>query len=137
MLPSTKEHTRSECQTSGPKEVVAFRSLESGGIIDASCLGELLRDEQRVSGFKERPKSGTPSSSGSAHMCMEANELYTILLQAHLEDMDKKYAWDIKTYPEPAILLANDHQVNDLARFCCDPFEFCVLTVDPTFFLFR
>ena len=66
---------------------------------------------------------------------MEANELYTVMLQAHLEDMDKKYARDIKTYPEPAILLANDRQVNDLARFCCDPFEFCVLTVNPTFCL--
>lgn len=68
-------------------------------------------------------------------MCMEANELYTVMLQAHLEDMDKKYAQDIKTYPEPAILLANDRQLNDLARFCCDGFEFCVLTVNPTFCL--
>ena len=40
-----------------------------------------------------------------------------------------------QTYPEPAILLANDRQVNDLARLCCDPFEFCVLTVDHTFCL--
>ena len=66
---------------------------------------------------------------------MEANELYTVMLQAHLEDMDKKYSQDIKTYPEPGIMLANDRQVNGLARFCCDPFKFCVLTVDPTFCL--
>ena len=66
---------------------------------------------------------------------MEVNELYTIMLQAHLEDTDKKYAREIKTYPEPAIFLADDGQVNDLARFCCDPLEFCILTVNPTFCL--
>ena len=66
---------------------------------------------------------------------MEVNELYTVMLQAHLEDTDKKYAREIKTYPEPAIFLADDGQVNDLARFCCDPLEFCILTVNPTFCL--
>ena len=25
--------------------------------------------------------------------------------------------------------------MNDLARFCCDPFEFCILTINPTFCL--
>jgi len=68
-------------------------------------------------------------------MCIGANELYTVMQQAHLEDTDKKCTWDINTYPEPAILLADDCQVNDLARFCCDPFEFCILTVNPTFCL--
>jgi len=33
------------------------------------------------------------------------------------------------------ILLADDCQVNDLAQFCCDPFEFCILTIIPTFCL--
>lgn len=32
-------------------------------------------------------------------------------------------------------LLASDRQLTDLSRFCCDPFESCVLTVDPTFCL--
>ena len=50
-LPSTKERIPSECQTSGPKEVVASLSLESEGIIDVSYPGELPRDEQQVSGF--------------------------------------------------------------------------------------
>ena len=99
------------------------------------AMRELPRDKHQVSGFKKRLKSGTLRLSGSARMCMEVNELYTVMLQAHLEDTDKKCTWDINTYPEPAILLADDCQVNDLARFCCDPFEFCVLTIDPTFCL--
>ena len=95
-LPSTKERFCSECQTSGAKEVVMSLLLESWGIIDASYPGELPWDKQQVSRFKKKPKSGTPSSYGSAHMCMEANELYTIMPQAHLEDMDRKYTRDIK-----------------------------------------
>lgn len=61
----------------------------------------------------------------------EAND-YSIMLQAHLEDRDKKFARGIKAYPQPAILLASERQLNDVTRFCCDPFEFSVLTVDPT-----
>ena len=34
-----------------------------------------------------------------------------------------------------AVILASDVQLNDIARFCCDPFEFSVLTIDPTFSL--
>ena len=57
------------------------------------------------------------------------------MLQAHLEDSSKKYARDIKSYPEPAIMLGNDRQIADVGRFCCDPYESCILSVDPTFFL--
>ena len=59
----------------------------------------------------------------------------TVMLQAHLENTDKKFACDIKAYPEPAILLASECQLHDVSRFCCDRFEYCVLTVDPTFSL--
>ena len=59
----------------------------------------------------------------------------TVMLQAHLENTDKKFARDIKAYPEPAILLASECQLHDVSRFCCDRFEYCVLTVDPTFSL--
>lgn len=57
------------------------------------------------------------------------------MLQAHLEDTDRKFARDIKAYPEPAIVLGYDRQFADVARFCCDSFEFGVMTVDPTFCL--
>ena len=77
-------------------------------------------------------------SSGSScqdKLCAETNDLYSVMLQAHLEDTDKKFARDIKAYPEPAVILANECQLSDVARFCCNPFEFSILTVDPTFSL--
>lgn len=47
----------------------------------------------------------------------------TVMLQAHLEDTDKKFACAIKAYPEPAIVLASERQLNDFARFCCNPVD--------------
>ena len=55
------------------------------------------------------------------------------MLQAHLEYKDKKFIRDVKVFPEPAIVLATDQQLFDIERFCCNPTEFSILTVDPTF----
>lgn len=35
--------------------------------------------------------------------------------------------------PEPMAVLCCKQQLNDLVQFCCDPFEFCILGIDPTF----
>ena len=66
---------------------------------------------------------------------IDAYDLYTIMFRAHMEDPGNKFARNIKAYPNPAILLASDHQLKDISRFCCDPIESCVLTIDPTFSL--
>ena len=129
-LPSTVDRIRSQCSISGPKEVVSSISADAGGILAASYPGELPRDEQQVSQMKKRlPKCMSSSSS----KCSADDELYAVMLRAQLED--KKFARDIKTFPEPAIVLASDQQLMDLVRFCSDPFESCILTVDPTFCL--
>lgn len=135
-LPSTVQHIKSECVLNSPKEVVASVSSTAGGIVGAGYPGELPRNEQQVSNFKQRkPRVVGADTAINMSVHTEANDLYTIMLQAHLEDTNKKFARDIKAYPEPAILLASDHQLNDVSRFCCDPFDYCVLTVDPTFSL--
>jgi len=57
------------------------------------------------------------------------------MLQAHLEDKDKKFIRDVKVFPEPAVVLATDQQLFDIEHFCCNPTKFSILTVDPTFTL--
>ena len=130
-LPSTVRLIKSTCSSVGPKEVVASVSSHAGGIVGATYPGELPRNEEQISNFKKR----RISNMGSSVHVGGANDLYTVMLNAHLEDTDKKFARCIKTYPEPAIVLASERQLNDIARFCCNPFEFSVLTVDPTFTL--
>ncbi len=66
-------------------------------------------------------------------LCAEANDLYTVMLQVHLEDYDRKFSRDIKANLEPAIIRTGKYTpVGYVARFCC---EFFVITVDPTFSL--
>ena len=57
--------------------------VSTGGILDASYPGQLPRNEQQISNFKRR----VPISTGQklSGQC-ESNELYSIMLQAHLED---------------------------------------------------
>ena len=55
--------------------------------------------------------------------------------RAYSEDPLKKFIRDIKTSPEPAVVLADNQQVVDLSRFCASSFEFGILTADPTFCL--
>ena len=48
---------------------------------------------------------------------------------------EDKFVRGIKVVPEPAIILAQDKQLQDLVRFCTVAGEDFILTVDPTFSL--
>ena len=65
----------------------------------------------------------------------DGDALYPVMFRAQMEDSGNKFATDIKAYPNPAVLLASDRQLNCVGCFCCDSFESCVLTIDPTFSL--
>ena len=125
-LPSTSACIKEKCSHSGPKQVIADLDCLSGGLVDASYPGQLARSEQQVTYYKRRS-----TSSGSS----EANDLYSIMLQAQMEEKGKKFIRDVKTYPEPAIVVATEQQLFDVERFCCNPEMFSILTVDPTFSL--
>ena len=131
-LPSTAETIKEKCVSSGPKAVVACVDSSDGGIMEASYPSQLPRNEQQVSNFKRHVPV---SLCQGVSVRSEANELYTIILQAHLEGGDSKFIRDVKAYPEPAIVVASEQQLHDLQRFCCDQSEFSILTVDPTFSL--
>ena len=75
--------------------------------MDANYPGQLPRNEQQVSNFKRRViiSTGQSLSGRSA-----SNELYSIMLQAHLENGSRNFIRHVKAYPEPAIVLASDQQ---------------------------
>ena len=131
-LPSTSKAIKDKCSSLGPKAVVASVGESAGGILNANYPGELPRSELQVSNYKCRVLINNDSRTPT---CSKDNELYAVMLQAHLEDKDKKFIRDVKVFPEPAIVLATDQQLFDIERFCCNPTEFSVLTVDPTFSL--
>ena len=55
--------------------------------------------------------------------------------RAHTLDPAHKFVRDVKTAPEPTVLLAEDHQLRDLLRSCTSPFDFSIITIEPTFSL--
>ena len=60
--------------------------------------------------------------------------MYVIMQKAKIGD---DFVWDIKKSTDPAVILAYNHQLDDLVRFCATPVgaESLLLTVDPTFCL--
>lgn len=66
---------------------------------------------------------------------MAADDLFAVIQRAHMEDPAHKLVCDIKTSPEPAIVLADDQQLHDLCRFATSSHDFCIVTIAPTFSL--
>lgn len=64
-----------------------------------------------------------------------ADELFLVMQKAYTEDPSQKFVRAVNAAPEPAVVCATDRQLCDLTRFCTTAFEFCPLTVDPTFSL--
>ena len=126
-MPSTVELIKKEI-SSGPKEAVATVSKGVGGLLNAKCPGSVPRGEQQVSDYKRR-RSNTPSTA----MKCPGDDLYSVMLKAHLESSGEKFVRDIKAYPEPGVILASDQQLLDIGRFCTYQPNHCVLTIDPTF----
>ena len=122
--PSTMKMIKNEIQQSGPKEVVASVSAQVGGVLQAYAPGELPRGERQAINAKRSLKFKSD----------EVDELFTMMQKSKTGD---SYVRDIKSSPDPAIVIASDGQLDDLVRFCASPAgtETCIMTVDPTFCL--
>ena len=133
---TTKFKIKEKCTTSeGPKHIVSSISHALGGIIKASAPGLLPRDEKQVSNFKGKKIIDSRKLPVAVSRDAAADNLFVVMQQAFTEDPSKKFVRAVNAAPEPAVVVASDSQLNDLVRFCTSPFEFSVLTVDPTFCL--
>lgn len=115
---------KSELKTCGPKDVVSTVSAKVGGVVEAVAPGQLPRGEMQVRNAKRCLKF-----TGD-----KADELFTMMQRSKAGE---GYIRDIKSTPDPAILVASDQQLDDLVRFCASATATtsCILTVDPTFCL--
>ena len=71
----------------------------------------------------------------SGYPLVAADNLFVVMQQAYSDDPSHKLVRAVNVATEPAIVLATDSQLQDLACFCTSEFEFSVLSVDPTFCL--
>ena len=129
--PSTMDEIKKRCVKHGPKETVEHLSSAVGGVLSASASGELPRNEKQVTNLRQQAKLKGHACGPSG----EVDELFVVMQRAYSEDPGSKFIRSIRAAPDPAIVLAEDHQIADLVRFCTSSTEFGILTVDPTFSL--
>ena len=125
------DEIKNKCLKHGPKETVEYLSSAVGGVVNASAPGELPRNEKQVTNLRQLAKVKGHSCGPSG----EVDELFVVMQRAYSEDPGSKFIRSIRAAPDPAIVLAEDHQIADLVRFCTSSTEFGILTVDPTFSL--
>ena len=122
----------------GPESTLSTLSVEAGGILGASAPGLLPRDEKQASNFKRKlsfqSRLSKVSDSGLSRDAA-SDELFVVMQQAYSADPSHRFIRAVNAAPEPAVVVATNSQLRDIARFCTSPFEFSVLTVDPTFSL--
>ena len=113
---------KDEVRKSGPKEVVASVSARVGGVLQACAPGELPRGERQVINAKCTLKFSSDN----------VDELFTMMQKLKTGD---SYVRDIKSSPDPAIIIASDGQLDDVVRFSVSPavVETCIMTIDLTF----
>lgn len=119
---STKQRIKDECNIKGPKNTVSTISTDVGGIIHATAPGELPRNEKQIFNYKQRAISRAP-----------ADDLFAVMQQAYTDVPSNTFIRAVNAAPEPAVVVATNSQLNNLVRFCTSSFEFCILTIDPTF----
>jgi hypothetical protein len=120
--PSAMANIKKEAQKHGPKETVSSVSKMGGGMMSASCAGQLPRNEHQVSNIRHAKKK--------AHA---DDELFIAMTECKSKDITARFVRDVKAAPEPALVLCKDEQLDDVVRFATNSEEFCVVTVDPTF----
>ena len=99
-------------------------SEKVGGVVNARSASELPRNERQVSYIQSRSKP---------HASSGCDEMIHMIQQAKLGDSTGMFVKETRSSPGPAFVLAHYCQLNDLERFCANPDQFSVLTVDPTF----
>ena len=74
----------------------------------------------------------TNSCSSSGVSLHEMHDrLYVVMEQCKCAEKTNKFVQDVTCALEPMAVLCSEQQVNDIERFCCNPFEFCVLELTP------
>ena len=128
-MPSTICKLREASEHLPPKYAVADVTSSVG----ASSVSQLPRNRQQSADFRRAlfTRKAT-SSSGSIDplfpvmiMCKES--------EGANSDPSSRFVRMVTNTPEPMTVLAFDWSLSDLERFCTDPQNHVILSVDPTF----
>ena len=98
--------------------------MECGGILNANSCGSVPRNRKQVANVKSSMKV-EPSVKDPLFSVMEECK--------QQQSRADPFLRMVQAAPDAMCLLTNSRQLHDMARFCTDPTQCCVLGVDPTF----
>ena len=131
-LPSTIIALKEEAQKHTPKPAVNAVYERSGGIMNASSLGMLPRNREQVANLRCGSEiSGTSICSNKS----ARDTLFMVMEQSKIYESGDKFVHVVIAISEPMRILATDQQLADLVHFSTNYNYFCVLSIDPTFYL--
>lgn len=87
-----------------------------GGMESASAAGRLPQDEHQITNIRHSQKRLSSSTSGADDVCADATG---------------QFVRDVKAAPDPAVVLATDSQLHDLAKFSTQKNSALSLLIQP------
>ena len=79
--------------------------------------------------LKRKQQELTSSTCATSSHCNTRDMLYIVMEQCKCAEKKDKFVQDVTCALEPMAVLCCEQQLNDLVRFCCDPFEFCIFGI--------
>ena len=113
-----------ELSKSDPPKTAFYKSIEEKGTIsDFKNAADHARNVQQVKNVKKNAQEKPEDPM---------LELIEMLKQGE-RNPENAFVRKVETSSDPCVVLATNHQLNDIKRFCTNPSQFSVLGVDPTF----
>jgi len=108
--------------------------MKAWGIINAESAGKLPRNRDQAYYLKKKNQNKEISNSIGSGLSQGIHDmLYVVMEQCKKAERSDQFVQDVVCAPEPMAVLATEQQLIDIERFCCDPYQFSILGVDPTF----
>ena len=109
--------------------------LEKGGILKAQSAGDVPRHlTQTYNMHRKLKQEKTLSLLGSSSSHHDTRDMFHVVMeQCKNAEKTDVFVQDVTCAPEPMAVLCDEQQLHDIERFCCNPFNFIILGIDPTF----
>ena len=134
VMDSTKAKLSRALATEKPKDAVNTVFKEKGGLLNAKSAGELPRSREQAYYLQKKLQQKAVARSVDSSVGGEARDmLYAVMLQCKSTEGFERFVQDVTCAPEPMAVLATNQQLFDMERFCCDPYKFSIVGIDPTF----
>ena len=121
---------KAELENRSAKDALASVFSSRGGVIAAQSAGDLPRGRTQAYNMKRSLQHKQLEGSINS-ACGTKDMLYVVMEQCKNAEKCDVFVQDVTCAPEPMSVLCTQQQLNDIERFCCDPFDCSIF--DPTF----